>query len=145
MLIDSYPYLVFEGNAEEALQFYARILDADILSISKFSDMPDNPDQDPIPESAKNLVMNANLQLPNGSYLMFSDTFPGMPYTSGNNLAITLIFDNGEETRDVFDKLKENGQVKMELQETFWSPLYGQVRDQYGVEWMVSTLDVNMS
>lgn len=144
MLIDSYPYLVFEGRAEEAITFYATVLDADILDISKFSDIPEDPENEPVPEAAKSLVMNATLQLPNGSYIMFSDTFPGMPYVAGNNVSVTLVFDNVEETRDVFDKLKVGGKVNMELQETFWSPLYGQMSDKFGVEWMISTLAVDM-
>ncbi|MGP6140140.1 MULTISPECIES: VOC family protein [unclassified Jeotgalibaca] len=145
MLIDSYPYLVFEGRAEEAINYYADILSADILDLTKFSDMPEDPERDPVPESIQDRIMNATLQLPNGSYLMLSDNFPGMPYVVGNNITVTLVFDNIEETRDVFDKLKQGGKVNMELQETFWSPLYGQTTDKFGVEWMLSTLAVDIT
>lgn len=141
MLLDSYPYLIFDGEAEEAFHFYAEVLDAEDIGVTKFKDMPLTPEDDPIPEEAQDLVMNAALQLPNGSLLMFSDTFPGMPYQKGNNVSITLVYDNLDETKRVFEKLAAGGTVSMELQETFWSPLYGNLTDKYGVEWQLSTSD----
>lgn len=139
MLLDAYPYLIFDGEAEVAFEFYADVLQAEKQGVSKFKDMILGPDDPPIPEEAEERVMNASLQLPNGSYLMFSDTFPGMPYQKGNNVSITLVYDTIEETKLVFDKLSEGGTINMELQETFWSPLYGNLTDKFGVEWQLST------
>lgn len=85
--------------------------------------------------------MNASIELPNESYMMFSDNYPGTPYTVGNNVSLTLIYKNPEETRAAFDKLKEGGNIEMELQKTFWSPLYGNVIDKFGIQWQVSTED----
>ncbi|HJB22713.1 MAG TPA: VOC family protein [Candidatus Jeotgalibaca pullicola] len=139
MLLDAYPYLIFDGEAQEAFDFYAEVLNAENLGLTKFKDMPAVPDSQPLSDEAQNLVMNATLQLPNGSYLMFSDTFPGMPYSKGNNVSITLVYDTLEETKATFDKLAEGGEIQMELQETFWSPLYGNLTDKFGVEWQLST------
>lgn len=141
MLQDSYPYFIFDGNAEEAVHFYADVFQAKVIDISKFKDIPDSPDNPPIPEEAKELVMNASIELPNESYMMFSDNYPGTPYTVGNNVSLTLIYKNPEETRAAFDKLKEGGNIEMELQKTFWSPLYGNVIDKFGIQWQVSTED----
>lgn len=99
MLLDAYPYLIFDGEAQEAFDFYAEVLNAENLGLTKFKDMPAVPDSQPLSDEAQNLVMNATLQLPNGSYLMFSDTFPGMPYSKGNNVSITLVYDTLEETK----------------------------------------------
>ncbi|MBM6615142.1 VOC family protein [Desemzia sp. RIT804] len=140
MLKDSYPYFIFDGNADEAIRFYAEILEAQVLDTSKFKDMPNSPEDPPIPEEASERIMNATIQLPNGSYIMFSDIFPGMSYNVGNNLSLTLVYDDPAETRAVFDKLKEGGKIEMDLQETFWSPLYGNLFDKYGIQWQISTL-----
>ncbi len=141
MLIDSYPYLTFNGNAEEALNFYAAVLKADILDISKFKDMPPHPDNPGLSDEVQNMLMNATLQLTNGSYLMFSDNpfEGGQGYKQGNNVSVTLVYETAEETREVFDQLKVNGKIVMPLEETFWSPLYGNVIDQFGIEWQIST------
>lgn len=139
MLLDTVPYLIFDGQAEEAFHFYADVLQAEDLGLTKFRDAPADPNEPALPEGAENRVMNATLQLPNGSLLMFSDTFPGMPYQKGNNVSLTLVFDNMNETKTTFDKLADGGTISMELQETFWSPLYGNFVDKFGVEWQVST------
>ncbi len=141
MLIDSYPYLTFNGNAEEALNFYATVLKADILDISKFKDMPPHPDNPVLSDEVQNMLMNATLQLTNGSYLMFSDNpfEGGQGYKQRNNVSVTLVYETAEETREVFDQLKVNGKIVMPLEETFWIPLYGNVIDQFGIEWQIST------
>lgn len=138
MLRESYPYFIFNGNAAEAIEFYADILNAKILDITYFKDMPADPDFS-IPDEAKNLVLNASMELPNGGYYMFSDNMPGMPFTIGNQISTTLIYDDTEETRAAFERLSEGGTIDMELQETFWSPLYGNVTDKYGNQWQVDT------
>lgn len=138
MLIDSYPYFVFDGNAAEAIVFYKTILNAKNIDITYFRDLPEDPDFI-IPDEAKDLVMNASFELPNGGLFMFSDNFPGMPFSIGEQISTTLIFDNEEETRHVFNQLSDDGNILMELQETFWSPLYGNVIDRYGNQWQVST------
>lgn len=143
MLKDTYPYFILDGRAEEAVRFYADVFDAKVLDTAKFKDVPDTPDQATmvIPEEAKELVMNATIQLPNGSCMMFADNYPGTPYTLGTNITLTLVYENPEETRAVFDKLKVDGKVEMEPQKTFWSPLYANVIDKFGVQWQISTTD----
>jgi PhnB protein len=97
--------------------------------------MPGNADK---PENVKNLVLNAQLQV-GGFNLMLSDTFPGNPYQVGDQVSIAVLFDNPETTKEVYEKLKEGGKVIMELQQTFWSPSYGQLTDKFGVTWQLST------
>jgi PhnB protein len=68
-----------------------------------------------------------------GSNVMFSDTFPGMPFIEGNNITLAVVNKDQEYITTVFNRLKEGGKVGMELQETFWSKLYGQVTDKFGI------------
>lgn len=67
---------------------------------------------------------------------MFSDTFPGMPFTVGNNINFAIVIKDLDDLRKYFTRLKEGGTVSMELQETFWSKCYGQLTDKFGVNWL---------
>jgi len=131
------PYLVFEGNAREAVEFYRRALDAELVNLSTFGDMPGNPDH-PTPPEVKERVMHALMKV-GETELMISDTFPGSPYTVGNNVCVTVIADSAELTKKFFEALQDGGQVVMPVQETFWSPAYGMVRDKFGVTFQLST------
>jgi len=129
------PYLVFNGNCEEAVNFYQAALGGE-SQIMHFSDAPPNP-AFPIPEQAKNLVIHAELRK-NGHVIRFSDTFPGSPYTVGNNVSFSIEFDTTEETSKMFKALSVGGTIEMELQETFFSPLFSKFIDKFGITWMVS-------
>ncbi|MDA0175573.1 VOC family protein, partial [Solirubrobacter taibaiensis] len=71
--------------------------------------------------------------------LMISDTFPGQGHAIGSQVTIAIQISNAEKAKEVFDKLQEGGEVIMPLQETFWSPAYGQVKDKFNIEWQVTT------
>lgn len=126
-------YLNFPGNTREVVNFYAEVFNQPAPKIMAFGDMPQNPNY-PLPEEAKSLVMHTRLEI-SGSVVMFSDTFPGMPFTAGNNFSMSLVSADKEELTNAFHKLKEGGSVKMELQATDWSKLYGQVEDKFGILW----------
>lgn len=131
------PYLVMNGNGQEAVKFYEEVLGAKIQSLQTFGDMPDNPEY-PTPPEAKDRVLHAHLKIGDFDVLM-SDTHPGHPYQLGEQVSIALIIDDAEQTKEIFDKLAAGGKVDMPLQETFWSPLYGNVTDKFGVTWQIST------
>lgn len=129
-------YLNFNGNCREAVEYYAEVFQTDPPQIMAFGDTPPDPNFS-LPEEAKNLVMHTQLRIA-GSIVMFSDIFPGMSYTQGNNISLTVVSKNVEEINSLFDKLKEGGKVQMELQETFWSKRYGMVTDKFGIGWQLS-------
>ncbi|MHA6260945.1 VOC family protein [Sporosarcina sp. CAU 1771] len=126
-------YLTFNGNCREAVEFYAEIFQGEPTHFMTFGENPPNPDY-PLPEEAKNLVMHARLDI-DGSNVMFSDNFPGSPFTIGNNITMAYHSFNEDKLRDAYEKLKEGGTVEVELQETFWAKLYGQITDKFGVIW----------
>lgn len=128
------PYLTFNGNCEQAVNFYKKVFDAEV-QIMHFGDAPANP-AFPVPEHARNLVLHAELRK-NGHIIRFSDTFQNAPVTAGSNISFALSFDTKEETQTTFEALSEGGKVDMPLQETFFSPLYGKITDQFGVMWQV--------
>ncbi|WP_226000182.1 VOC family protein [Paenibacillus sp. BJ-4] len=131
------PYITMNGNAKEAIEFYEKALDAQLLFIQTFGDMPENPDF-PIPEEIKERVGHATLKV-GETELMFSDTFPGSPFSSGNQVSICITTDSVEQARKMFDALQQGGQVGMPLQETHFSPAYGNVTDKFGVTFQIFT------
>ncbi|ESU33203.1 hypothetical protein G3A_07475 [Bacillus sp. 17376] len=137
MITGIVPYLVTNGNGQEAVKFYQSALGAEVISLQTFGEMPPNPEY-PLPEEAKDRVLNAQLKIGNAS-LMLSDTFPGHPYQLGSQVTIAIMVNDASEAKGIFEKLQVDGKVTMPMQKTFWSPAYGQVTDKFGVEWQVST------
>ena len=129
-------FINFNGNCREAVEFYAEVFETEKPQIMSFGDTPPDPEF-PIADEAKNLVMYTSLNI-NGSNVMFSDTFPGMTLTIGNNISLTISSKNIDEIKSLFNKLKEGGTVDMDLQETFWSKCYGSVTDKFGIGWQLN-------
>lgn len=131
------PYLVMNGNAKEAIQFYEKALDAQVLFIQSFGEMPENPEY-PLPADAKERVSHATVKV-GETELMLSDTFPGQPHQSGNQVTICISTNDTEKSRQMYEALQQDGQVNMPLQETFFSPAYGSVTDKFGVNFQIFT------
>lgn len=129
-------YLIFNGNCREAVEFYEQAFQTKREVFQTFAESPQNPDYQ-MPEEAKALVMHAKMTV-FGSDLMFSDNFPGSPFTVGNNVSIAVVSNDLDGLKSSFNKLQEGGTVEMELQETFWSKCYGSLTDKFGVHWQIS-------
>jgi len=129
-------YMNFNGNCREAVEFYAQVFGIENPHMMTFGEAPPNPEY-PLPEEAKNLIMHARLNI-SGSNVMFSDVFPGSPFVAGNNISLAVVTTDLEEIKTSFNKMKESGTVRMELQETFWSKCYGSLTDKFGIEWQFS-------
>ena len=85
------PYLNFDGNTREAVEFYARALETEPPQFMTFADGGESPDY-PLPAEARDRIMHTRLDV-DGTPLMFSDTFPGMPpLTVGNNYMPNMAF-----------------------------------------------------
>lgn len=123
-------YLNFPGNTREAVLYYASVFGLDEPQIITFGEHS----AEGIPSEAKDLVMHARLEI-EGSSLMFSDVFPGMPFQQGSNFSLALVTKDEQLLAHSFDQLKQGGEVQMELQETSWTKLYGAVIDKFGVAW----------
>lgn len=129
------PYINFDGNAKEAILFYADVFQA-TPKIMYFKDMPEDPEF-PMDDAIGQLVLNAQLEMA-GTMVMISDIMPGMNFVEGNNISLTVVTKDVEMVRHLYEVLSEEGEVQMELQKTFWAPLYGMVKDRYGIIWQLS-------
>ena len=129
-------YLNFNGNALEAVNFYADAFHADRQQVLRFGDAPGDPGF-PMSEETKKRVMHTFLDI-GGSRVMFSDVPEGMELTMGDNVSLVVGFTDPEELKQAFEKLRAGGTVRMELQETFWTKRYGFVVDRFGIGWQLS-------
>jgi PhnB protein len=125
------PYISFKDNAREAMEFYKEVFGGE-LAVSTFGEFgqADTPFADN--------VMHANLTTPSGYTLMAADTPPETPYNPGDNIAISLSGDDGDELRGYWERLAEGGAVSVPLEKQMWGDEFGMVTDRFGVQWMVN-------
>ena len=124
------PYLTFDGNCEEAMNFYKDALDGEIESMMTFEDAPME-----IPEDHKSKIMHSTMKAGELT-IMASDRMPEYPFNSGNNVALSMNFRNEEDQKKVFDNMSAGGNVTMPLQDTFWGAKFGMCTDKFGINWM---------
>jgi PhnB protein len=126
------PYIILDGNAEQAIRLYERALGAKLEGgLMRFGEVPGTPPDSP----AKDRVIHAMLRIGEG-VLMVSDSMPGTPFSATSNLHVCLHFTDKAEMAARFDALAAGGSVEMPLQDTFWNAHYGQLTDSFGVQWM---------
>jgi PhnB protein len=124
------PYLFFEGRCDEAIEFYRRTLDAEVVMLMRYKDSPD-PQMSPAGEK----VMHAALRIGDTTVMASDGRCQSSPSFQGFSLSIT-VRDTAEAQRR-FAALADGGQVQMPLAKTFFSPQFGMVADRFGVSWMI--------
>lgn len=139
MTLAVHPYISTNGNGKEAVEFYKNALGAELLGVQTYGDFPEDPEF-PISEEMKNLVAHAQLKIGN-TLLMLSDNFPNEPYQIGNHLSVAILIPDTEKTKEIFENLQDGGEVILPLQETPFSPAYGQLKDKYGIAWQISAVE----
>jgi PhnB protein len=127
------PYIHFEGNCEEALNYYSGIVNGKVEIQSRY----DNPAMK-APEHYKNKVLHGRLHF--GDQAIFaSDAFPdGRSIEKGSNVALSLAVDSIENGKIIFDKLAKGGTVNFNFEKQFWGDWHGNLVDKYGIYWMVN-------
>jgi PhnB protein len=129
------PYLFFEGRCEEAIEFYKKALDAEVLMLMRVKDSPETPPSGGAPTGTENKVLHARLRISENVVLMSDGRCTGKPVFEGFFLSITV--PTAAEADKFFNALADGGQVHMPLAKTFFSPRFGMVADRFGVGWMV--------
>ncbi|HYF89095.1 VOC family protein [Azospirillum sp.] len=129
------PYLFFEGRCEEALDFYARTLGAEVRMMMRFKDSPDPAPEGVIPPGFEDKVMHAEVQVGDSVLFASDGCCSGTSGTQGFGLSLT-VKDEAEADR-VYAALGDGGRVVMPIGKTFFSPRFGMVADRFGVTWMV--------
>jgi PhnB protein len=133
-------YLNFNGNCEEAFNFYKSVFGGDFPYIGRYKDMPPMEGQPPLPESEQNKIMHVSLPISQETILMGADTVSGFgPETTvGNNIALILTVESKEEADRLYNGLSAGGTLTMPIASTFWGDYFGMWVDKFGISWMVS-------
>ena len=125
------PYLNFNGNARQALEFYTSVFGGN-LNLSTFAEfgMAEAPVADKI--------MHGQLETDAGYTLMAADTPPGMEFNGMHGFGVSLSGDDADVLRGYFDKLADGGTITMPMQKQAWGDEFGMVTDKFGVPWLVN-------
>ncbi|MFF9492624.1 VOC family protein [Streptomyces flaveolus] len=125
------PYLSFDGDARQAMEFYERVFGG-TLALNTFGAFGDAG----APEADK--IMHGMLETPSGFTLMGADMPPGMVYSPGNTFSVSLSGDDEAELRGYWEKLSDGGTVTVPLEKQMWGDVFGMCTDRFGIPWMVN-------
>jgi PhnB protein len=131
------PYLNFNGNTEDAFNFYKSVFGGEFLGIQRFKD---TPQAGQLPKEVQEKIMHVSLPIGKGNILMGTDALESMghPLTMGNNFSIAIEADSKNEAEKLFSGLSTGGQVTMPLTDAPWGAYFGMFTDKFGVQWMVN-------
>ena len=130
-------YLNFNGNTEEAFNFYKSVFKSDFSQLMRFTDMPPGEEgADKIPKEYENQILHVSLPIVD-SVLMGSDCIEafGQKAVFGSNNYISVTPESEEETRRLFKELPAGGDIEMPLEEMFWGDLFASFTDKFGIKW----------
>jgi len=133
------PYINFNGNAEEAFNFYKSVFGGEFEKIIRFKDLA-GPDF-PIPENEADKIMR--IVLPIGSNTLIANDVPaaiGPVSENENRSKISVSAKSGEEADKIFAGLSEGGAIEMPMDASPWGTYFGMFRDKYGIEWTVEAV-----
>jgi len=130
------PYINFNGNAEEAFNFYKSVFGGEFEKIIRFKDL-EGPDF-PVPENEADKIMR--IVLPIGNNTLIANDVPeavGPVNENENRSKISVSAESREEADGIFAGLSEGGAIEMPMDTSPWGTYFGMFRDRYGIEWTV--------
>ena len=132
------PYITFNGNCEEAFQFYKSIFGGDFLYMGRYKDMP-SENRQMFPPEADNKIMHVTLPISKETTLMGCDdaSADSKQTAIAGNIALTIGTDDKAEADRLFNGLSAGGEIKMPMNQTFWA-YFGMLKDRFGVNWMIN-------
>jgi PhnB protein len=125
------PYLAFNGNAREAMEFYQAALGGELI-VNTFGDFGT-----PGPDLADK-VMHSQLETESGLTLMGADSAPDTEYRPGSTISVSLTGDSNDGLREAWEKLTVGGNVTVPLEKQMWGDEFGQFVDRFGTPWMIN-------
>jgi PhnB protein len=125
------PYLNFNGNGRQALEFYASVFGG-TLNLTTYADLgaATGPDAD--------RIMHGQLETDAGYTIMAADVPGTMEYHPMAGFSVSLSGDDGDLLREYWQKLSSDGTVTMPMQKQAWGDEFGMCVDRFGVSWLVN-------
>ena len=127
------PYLTFNGNCEEALRAYEKILSGKITAKMTYGE---SPMATQTPGEWRNKIMHARFAFGDNS-LMASDAPPNR-FQKMQGMHVTLSLKDPAEAERIYEALAEGGTVGVPLAETFWAVKFGMLNDRFGTPWIIN-------
>jgi PhnB protein len=130
------PYINFNGNAEEAFNFYKSVFGGEFTGVVRFKDLESS--EFPVPENEANKIMR--IVLPIGGNTLIANDVPesmGPVSENENRSKISVSTESREEADRIFAGLSAGGTVEMPMDKSPWNTYFAMFRDQYGIEWTV--------
>ena len=130
------PHINFNGNAEEAFNFYKSVFGGEFAKIIRFKEL--SSPEFPVAEMEANKIMRIALPVGN-NFLMANDVPESMGRTNENEnrSKISISAESLEEADKLFNGLSAGGQIEMPIADSPWGSYFGMFRDKFGIEWMV--------
>lgn len=134
------PYLSFEGDCEQAFNWYVEIFGGKILHMAKYGDMPDNPAL-PLTDEQKRKVMHAHIILTQSGGISGADAL--WEVEKGSSVSIQALVENEELAKNVFEQLSKDGTIVSKLSSNpppDDNSISGCVKDKFGFTWIISAM-----
>lgn len=131
------PWINFNGNAEEAFNFYKSVFGGEFTKLVRFKDLASADFQ--VPEAEAEKIMTITLPLGKNNMLLGNDvpSFMGSVNENENRSKIVVSAESREEADKLFNGLAAGGQVEGPIDDSPWGTYAGMFRDKYGIEWIV--------
>lgn len=132
-----FPFIHFNGNAEEAFLFYKSVFGGDFSTLIRYKEI--NFDSSFNAEKEAEKIMHIELPIHKHSVLMGSDTPEqlGKHSEMETRTKISISAESKEEADNIFKDLSKDGQIEMPIQDSPWGTYFGMFRDKFGIEWMI--------
>jgi PhnB protein len=130
------PYLFFNGNCREAMEFYADLLGGEITYMQTHADSPIADETAP---EQQDKILHANLQA--GDVVLMASDSPPEYYRKPQGMCFSLNLDDVDEADRIYAELSRDGEIQMAMDETFWAERFAMFTDRFGTPWMINAGD----
>jgi PhnB protein len=136
------PYLNFDGNAEEAMNFYKSVFGGEFAGPAmRWGEAPGCDEGEfKLAVEDRGKIMHLALPISDGNVIMASDSLKNMgpQLTVGNNVTIAVGAASREEADRLFGGLSADGAVQMPMSDAFWGGYFGSFVDKFGISWLIN-------
>jgi PhnB protein len=132
------PYLIFNGNCEEAFLFYQSVFGGEFTYMGKYSEMPPMEGCDQVSEKDADRIMHVSLPIGNTVLMGGDSNQQSGDVLIGTNFHVSINTDSREEADRIYNGLSAGGNVFMPMNKTFWGAYFGMFKDKFGIHWMVN-------
>jgi PhnB protein len=131
------PYLNFNGNTEDAFNFYKSVFGGEFLSLKRFKETPDGKY---LSESNREKISHISLPIGQGYILIGTDALESLEESQSekNHYYISIQADSKEDAKRIYNELSSGGKIEMPIQDIFWGAYFGMFADKFGIQWMVN-------